>query len=30
MEGNEGGLRQAGGPGPLLADGGKRHLGLSL
>lgn len=30
MEGNEGGLRQAGWPGPLLADGGKRHLGLSL
>lgn len=24
------GLRQAGWPGPLLADGGKRHLGLSL
>lgn len=30
MEGNEGGLRQAGWPGPLLADGGKRHLGLTL
>ena len=30
MEGNEGGLKQAGWPGPLLADGGKRHLGLLL
>lgn len=26
----QGGLREAGWPGPLLADGGKRHLGLSL
>lgn len=29
MERKKGGLKQAGWPGPLLADGGKRHLGLS-